>query len=457
MALPFPQRLESVDDLWIATAPWGSSVFEVSPAYRSYVAGTPLPAGVGPAIAGELARLEQLGFLVSPEQPARRRTSRSLVLHLAHACNLACTYCNVKQGTFGEPYQLMSFETARRALDQFTAGDGPTEVSFFGGEPLLNWPVLVRTIEYARSLAGREIHWSVVTNGTLLDQERADTLARLGVTVTLSIDGDRDNHDRNRRTASGAGSYDAAVRGVEALVAAGARGSLHATHDGSGSSYQVRYDHLMALGKGKLSVVIAPETGSGQYPKAFGRQGTSWGSRLRASWREGGRELPGYISSWVDLVAHGEMAERQDCPAGATNVNVTPSGDIFACHVSAARKQFRLGNLSGIEPLRPNPLGGVPLPKACEGCWANGICSHGCPIRRASGLEPSEDECETYREPVRCAAYYLAIAGLEEIAALWTLNDATRQIITRAWMIRETLRAYHQHIRPLAVFPTPSA
>jgi hypothetical protein len=58
---------------------------------------------------------------------------------------------------------------------------------------------------------------------------------------------------------------------------------------------------------------------------------------------------------------------------------------------------------------------------------------------------------------VRCAAYYLAIAGQEEIAALWTLNDATRQSIRRAWMIREALRANHQHIRPLAVFPTPAA
>ncbi len=450
-----PNHFEEVDELLIASRPETSSVFEVSLAYRDLVAGR--SALEETAIRDELDHLVRLGFLHQPGTVSRTSMAASLTLHLVHGCNLACTYCNVKQGTYGDAFQLMSFKTAQRAFDRFVPRDALSDVCFFGGEPLMNWTVLVRLVEYGQSLSDRQVRWSVVTNGTLLDLESARKLARLGVEVCISVDGSRADHDRNRRTLGGAGSYDATLRGVAAAVEANVRGTLHATHDSSGASYQERFDHLASLGRGRLEIVVAPETATGNYRRGFGDQGAQWGQKLRASWRAGDRSLPGYITSTVNLVLHGEKAERQDCPAGATNVNVTPSGDVFACHISAARKQYRLGNLNDVQLANPDPLGRAPLPKACRTCWANGLCSHGCPIRRSAGIEPSHDECETYREPIRCAAYYLMMAKLEDVENLWVVDAQARRRLGRAWAVRDALRTKNRHIRPLALFPSTAS
>lgn len=449
-----PGSVQPVDEILIATIPWGSSVFEVSPAYRDRLEGCSKN-GDAAAIDEELERLERLGFLVAPGSVRRRERTRTLTLHLVHGCNLGCTYCNVKQGTYGERRQLMSFETARAALERFTAPGTTSDVGLFGGEPTLNWPVLVKLVEHGRSLSDRKINFGLVTNGTTIDEERARTLARLGVIVVVSVDGDRADHDRNRKTLAGEGSYDLAVRGVGALVGAGVEGRLHATHDGRGASYMQRYDHLVALGRGRLPVVIGSSDPA--RTTGFGREEASFGARLRSAWREGERGVPTFLRFWVNAVACGERGERMDCGAGSSAVSVTPAGDVFACHIAAAGKEYKLGSLSDEVLPVLDPLGGAPLPRACSSCWANGLCSHGCPILRSRGVEPSEGECESYREPVRCAAYFLAVARIEDLAGFWATDEGGRTRVGRAWAVREAVRARHRHVRPLAVFPTPAA
>ena len=453
--LALPDRVEAVDEVLVATRTDTSSVFEISEEYRQLVSGESEADRV--VIDQEISRLRRFGFLAQPNCVDRKQPDRSLVLHLVHGCNLACSYCSVKQGTYGTDFQLMSFETARAALDRFTSPAEAHDVCLFGGEPLINWPVLVKIVQYGNGLRDRTIRWRLTTNGTLIDTARARALKELGVETSVSIDGDADQHDRNRRTLNGEGSYQATVRGIGALLEADARAGLHATHDGRGASYRDRYQHLEALGHGRLPVVIAPETGSGSYPPGLGEQGKHWGATLRESWRAGDRRLPGYIAGFVHLVAQGERAPQQDCPAGRRMVNITPSGEIFACHISAARKQYRLGNLKDAELSNPNPLGSARLPAACSQCWINGLCAHGCPIRRSSGFEPTSDECEPYREPIRCAAYFLAKVGLQDVFSLWGLTEATARNLHQAWAIRELIRARNRHIRPLAIFPSARA
>ena len=84
----------------------------------------------------------------------RKTVVKALCLHIAHDCNLACWYCFAGEGEYHGRRALMSFEVGKKALDFLIANSGSRrhlEVDFFGGEPLMNWDVVKRLVEYGRS------------------------------------------------------------------------------------------------------------------------------------------------------------------------------------------------------------------------------------------------------------------------------------------------------------------
>ena len=96
---------------------------------------------------------------------------KALCLHVAHTCNLSCSYCFAAQGRFHGERGLMSLETGKRALDFLVENSGDRvnlEVDFFGGEPLMNWDVVKQLVEYARGVEkerGKNFCFTLTTNG----------------------------------------------------------------------------------------------------------------------------------------------------------------------------------------------------------------------------------------------------------------------------------------------------
>ena len=82
-------------------------------------------------------------------------TVKALCLHVAHTCNLNCSYCFASQGKYKGDRALMSFEVGKQAFDfliEHSKGRRNLEVDFFGGEPLMNLEVVKKLVEYARSI-----------------------------------------------------------------------------------------------------------------------------------------------------------------------------------------------------------------------------------------------------------------------------------------------------------------
>jgi sulfatase maturation enzyme AslB (radical SAM superfamily) len=113
---------------------------------------------------------------------------RSLEVVLTTACNQSCAYCfqDVRTG------QSMSWRVLRSVLDQLLRSEHPNpELTFYGGEPLLELPLMMRAVEYleAEGEAGGRVAVSVFTNGTLLDRGTMRFLARHRVETQISFDG----------------------------------------------------------------------------------------------------------------------------------------------------------------------------------------------------------------------------------------------------------------------------
>lgn len=155
--------------------------------------------------------------------------TQQLVLNITEDCNMRCKYCYLSETykhTRNRTSEFMSEETAIKSLDYFfelirqISKFNPGKkcaITFYGGEALLNFPVIKKSIEYAKSNCPVTPMFNITTNGTLLCGEIADYLVKNEVAISVSLDGSREEHDRNRVDAMKNGTFDTIIRNIKAL------------------------------------------------------------------------------------------------------------------------------------------------------------------------------------------------------------------------------------------------
>lgn len=163
-----------------------------------------------------------------PINPSRIRVDSyplsTIVLNVNTGCNLACGYCYKEDLAVPARGRRMGMDVAARSIDLLLTqarGRDRVGIVFFGGEPLTNMPLIREAVDYAEARAaqaGKSVDFSLTTNATLLTDEivRYFDAHRFG--VSISMDGPRAVHDRNRRTVGGKGTYDVVARKVRMLL-----------------------------------------------------------------------------------------------------------------------------------------------------------------------------------------------------------------------------------------------
>lgn len=146
-----------------------------------------------------------------------------LILQVTQGCNLRCDYCGFS-GLYNNRVHApksMNFETAKRAIDWVLSrsADSPFfSFAFFGGEPLLELPLIKKCVEYIKQQAiDREIILAITTNGTLLTPEVYEYLNKNNFLITISLDGPKEIHDRSRKFPNGNGSYDVIMDNIKSI------------------------------------------------------------------------------------------------------------------------------------------------------------------------------------------------------------------------------------------------
>lgn len=182
---------------------------------------------------GIARQLAALGFLETEQDCACAARSESCApaktpltswLHLTDRCNLRCDYCYLPHVR-----EDMSPETGRAAVDAIFRSAARHEfkqvkIKYAGGEPLLRYPLILALHDYASSLAdtqGMMLDEVVLSNGTLLTAEMAQTLKELGIRLMISLDGFGDYHDSHRPYASGRGSFKDVAEAIDLALACG--------------------------------------------------------------------------------------------------------------------------------------------------------------------------------------------------------------------------------------------
>ena len=359
---------------------------------------------------------------------------KALCLHVAHTCNLNCAYCFASQGRFHGERALMPFEVGKQALDFLMEHSGTRrnlEVDFFGGEPLMNWDVVKRLVEYARSVEGargKNFRFTLTTNGMFIDDDVIDFANREMANVVLSLDGRKEIHDRLRVDYAGNGSYDRIVPKFQKLVEArGGRGYyMRGTFTHANPDFTNDVFHMADLGFTELSmepVVCAPDDPAALTPddiEIVKQQYELLAKDMLRRKREG-RPITFY-HYMLDLTGGPCIYKRiSGCGSGTEYMAVTPWGDLYPCHQFVGDEKYRLGDVwHGVtntalrEEFRSCNAYARP---DCADCWAKLYCSGGCAANayHATGSIRGvyEPGCELFRKRIECAIMMKAAeAGL---------------------------------------------
>ena len=355
---------------------------------------------------------------------------KALCLHVAHTCNLNCSYCFASQGKYRGERALMSYEVGKRALDFLIENSGTRhnlEVDFFGGEPLMNFGVVKDLVAYARSIEkkhNKNFRFTLTTNGMLIDDEVIDFANRECANVVLSLDGRKEIHDRFRVDYRGKGSFDKIVPKFQKLVEArgGKNYYMRGTFTHANPDFLEDIKVMLNLGFRELSmepVVCAPgdpaeltkedmEIVKEQYERL---------AELMLSEYKADRPFTFY-HYMIDLTGGPCIYKRiSGCGSGTEYMAVTPTGDLYPCHQFVGEEKYRLGDIYGgvTNKAAQAEFASCNLYKKseCRDCWARLYCSGGCAANayHATGSVTGvyEPGCELFKKRMECAIM-LAIA-----------------------------------------------
>ena len=381
----------------------------------------------------QVVGLKDAGKLFAPDTFApmagqlKQKTAgvvKALCLHVAHTCNLNCSYCFASQGKYHGDRAVMSYEVGKRAMDFLMENSGTRrnlEVDFFGGEPLMNFRVVKDLVAYARSVEkekGKNFRFTLTTNGVLVDDDVIQWANRECSNVVLSLDGRKEIHDRFRVDYAGKGSWEKIVPKFQKFVEArgGREYYMRGTFTHANPDFLKDIQTMLDLGFRELSMepVVCPEGD----PSALTKEDMTIVmdqyeklAQLMLEQDKAGEPFTFY-HYMIDLTGGPCIYKRiSGCGSGTEYMAVTPWGDLYPCHQFVGEERFKLGDIwngvTNFEVQNEFASCNVYAHPECRDCWARLYCSGGCAANayHATGSVTGvyQQGCELFRKRMECA------------------------------------------------------
>jgi len=361
-----------------------------------------------------------------------------MTLQITQECNFRCSYCSYGAKEFqyqrDHSSKKMSLETAFRAIDFFVAhstNQSDATVGFYGGEPLLEYEKIKTIIEYAeKKLFGKNLSFPITTNASLLTIEMARYFSEHNVSLTISLDGTPEIHDRSRKfAATGGGTFAAIKKNLDQIknelpefyekflfnIVVDPRYSCNNLHtlfneDDTFKDSQILstlIEDFFFIEKAIPSNAYIREDNIHRfkaYLSLFGRYPTDKVSRVAEnSVFAGYSQLENNLSVAIELPD--TMAPGGPCIPGGKRLFVSVNGTLYPCErVSETSDAVAIGNLSSgfdmenaIKVLNVGKL----TEEDCKGCWAIRhctICVKQCDNNGELCAELKRSQCEQIRQ-----------------------------------------------------------
>ena len=386
---------------------------------------------------GEMVALKENGQLFTEDDYAQFANMmvsspiKALCLNIAHDCNLRCEYCFAGKGDYCQGRMLMTEEVGKAAIDyllHYSQGRHNLEVDFFGGEPTINFDVVKKVVEYARSKEkefDKKFRFTITTNGLILNDDMMDFINREMYNVVCSVDGRKEINDRVRARVDGSGCYDAIIPHFQELIhrreASGNDENWQYYVRGTFTKYNKDFGndvmHMFDLGFDQIS--FEPVVADAKQPYALTYEDLpdvfaeyERLSKLIIENKKSAGKHFNFYHFMIDL-DQGPCAIKRlrGCGCGNEYVAITPDGDVYPCHQFVGHEEWKMGNvfdLSINKEMKDNFARATVYHKPkCQECWAKFYCSGGCNANNwqymGDVLDSFDLACEMEKKRLECA------------------------------------------------------
>ncbi|MCW6169402.1 MAG: radical SAM protein [Thermoplasmatales archaeon] len=324
-------------------------------------------------------------------------------LVVTRSCNLRCKYCFLT--TSKENPSTMSIDTAKRSIEQIMEATISSKVVsqkviLYGGEPFVARRTVSFSIQYIRKLEKElkennrlannvRIRIAIISNGTLIDEEIAHLCKLNNVTMSISMDGAKELHDKNRVYVSGSGTYEDVLRGLRLLQHKGIEVTASTTITKNNvEKLEEVTDHLVSLGFKKIgyNILMAEDF---KDPEIQGLSENTALALLKVYEKYRKKDILIYpVIKQANALFHKNF-QWSDCAACSGQLTISPEGKVGVCQAfinNANHFKYSITNESTLfsiidnSPLfnewrRRSPIN----MEQCTECEAISICGGGCP------------------------------------------------------------------------------
>ncbi|KZR68138.1 radical SAM protein [Prochlorococcus sp. MIT 1303] len=353
--------------------------------------------------------LIERGIIENDELIETGKLVNMLVLDVSTRCNMGCSYCNVHKTQDKHDINggLMDFDIAKKSVDEYIklvieSGKKTASISYFGGEPFLNYKMLKRLMRYVYSLRRiypqLSIYHGVSTNGTIIDDEILKDLKDLEVRVAISLDGLQLDNDQKRSFSNGKGTFWIVEQNLKKLVKQKIDVEIVTTiSEHNAFSIPKFVDFLVDIGIKDLSLKSCAYRDYEDNQRRDVYEAVITG--VHYAKKKGIRAREG----------HGDLDYTRGCQGLGGILCVEPSGDVFACPEGIRIKLGDFDSLSSIPKksqeyrfVSSRITGNLP---DCRGCDVEGLCRGGCAGQSEYNFDDiykvDKSACESIRRNIK--------------------------------------------------------
>jgi His-Xaa-Ser system radical SAM maturase HxsB len=372
---------------------------------------------------------KNMGAIAQDYKIRYQHALESVSLHIINPtmrCNQQCLYCYANSQPMSASSHDMDQATAKKVVD-FIWQSPPKNITieFQGGEPLANFPAIEHIVNYAKSKTGKNVHWRIVTNLTMMDETIASFLKKNGILdLCTSLDGPKEVHDKNRPF-SGDSSYSKVAHWINSLRQDFGFNDIGTLCTVTKNSLPFAEEIIQTYQSLELpDLTLVPIRKIGLAKENWGKIGFSPGQYLDF-WKQA-------VDKCISLTKQGKPISEQIAVLSLSKINrfepsyhtcfskpcgfalmqcsYQPDGTISGCDEAKAMPLFKIGNVNqAFKQVFTSPealnivsiSSGLGLP--CNECSFTGFC-RACPalsLATQGSLTPKlalDEDCQTKKE-----------------------------------------------------------
>lgn len=358
-------------------------------------------------------------------QEAHDESLSKFFVHVNNFCNLKCSYCYEEDLPYDQIIEKSlpdkRIEEACRFIKMSSSGSESVHVTFFGGEPFLSFPKVVRFYhDIKNTLGDKRLTAAIVTNGTIMREQHLTFLKENKVDVMVSFDGTREYHECQRPSLNGDSNYDLVVSNIQKLVSAKmSKVSIRITYGQKSLDLLRSIREVAKLGVHDMAFrPVMDGTPVNQW-NDLNKHASSLHEVVRFYLSQLVKQKPVIINNVHEVLRRilFQIPKTDYCDWGRI-CSITPDGDIYPCTHFVGMPEFKMGTIRDetinrdlqTDLLKATEIENLP----CKECSVKYLCGggcRGCSHYVHSDIFREDDYCESRRE--------IVFAVLVDLVELW--------------------------------------